>query len=253
MAGISIEYYVRLEQGRETNPSPPVLRALSQALLLDREARIHLYALANQMAERAPCPRPSAPQVREGVLRILEAVRPYPAYVLNRAQDVLAANPEALALLAGLEDWPPERRNTVRYSFTHPAAPRLFADWESVTASHVAHLRAQHATEPRRSGPFRARRRADRGQPALRRAVGALRRRQLPRHPQDAPPPRGRHRHGHVGGALPRRRGPAPHGLPGAPGHPRPRRAGPAVGGHVDPVAVSACRFASRSRSARSG
>ena len=148
LAGISIEYYVRLEQGRETNPSPAVLRALAQALLLDREARVHLYALANHMAERAPCPRPSVPQVREGILRIMEAVRPYPAFVLNRANDILATNPEALALLPGLEDWPPERRNTVRYAFTHPAARKVFADWDWVTAGHVAHLRAQHATDP---------------------------------------------------------------------------------------------------------
>lgn len=148
LAGISIEYYVRLEQGRETNPSVPVLRTLSHALLLDGEARSHLYALANRMADRTPCPHPAASQVREGVLRIMEAVRPYPALVVNRANDILAANPEALALLVGLEEWPPEKRNVVRYAFTHPAARDLFADWEYVTAGHVAHLRVQQAEDP---------------------------------------------------------------------------------------------------------
>lgn len=148
LAGISIEYYVRLEQGRETNPSAAVLRTLSQALLLDRAARRHLYALANQLADRGPCPAPAETRVREGVLRILEAVRPSPACVLNGRNDILAANPEVLALLPGLEDWPPERRNIVRYAFLHPAARDLFVDWEYVTAGHAGHLRTQYATDP---------------------------------------------------------------------------------------------------------
>jgi transcriptional regulator with XRE-family HTH domain len=148
LAGISIEYYIRLEQGKETNPSAPVLRALSSALLLDREARIHLYALANRMADRTPCPRPARRRASPGVLRIMHAVRPFPAFLQTRANDILAANPEALALFTGLADWPAHLRNSTRYTFTHPAARELFADWEAAAASHVANLRAQLAADP---------------------------------------------------------------------------------------------------------
>src|SRR5262245_24125409 len=62
-----------------------------------------------------------------------------PAYVLNHVDDVLAADPEALALLAGPGDWPPDRRNTVRYTFLHPGARALYENWEQAGARHVAH------------------------------------------------------------------------------------------------------------------
>jgi transcriptional regulator with XRE-family HTH domain len=148
LAGISIEYYIRLEQGKETNPSAPVLRALSSALMLDREARAHLYALANRMADRTPSPRPARRRASAGVLRIMHAVRPFPAFALTRANDILAANPEALALFTGLADWPVHLRNSTRYTFTHPAARELFADWHAAASSHVANLRAQLVADP---------------------------------------------------------------------------------------------------------
>ena len=78
----------------------------------------HLYALANHAAGRTARPVSRVSRVvRPGVRQLLETVRPCPAYVLTRTSDLLAANPEALALLDGLTDWPPERRNTIRYTF----------------------------------------------------------------------------------------------------------------------------------------
>ena len=68
--------------------------------------------------------------VRTGIRQLLETVRPCPAYVLTRTSDLLAANPEALTLFAGLADWPPERRNTIRYMFFHPVARELFVNWD---------------------------------------------------------------------------------------------------------------------------
>ena len=73
---------------------------------------------------------------------------PCPAYVLTRTSDILAVNPEALALIAGLQDWPARRRNTIRYTYLHPAARDLFPDWEASAAATTAHLRALEGGHP---------------------------------------------------------------------------------------------------------
>ena len=99
LAGLSIDYYIRLEQGKEANPSGPILDGLARALRLNEEENTHLYALANHAAGRtARGSLPASRVVRPGVRQLLEAVRPCPAYVLTRTSDLLAANPEALVL-----------------------------------------------------------------------------------------------------------------------------------------------------------
>jgi transcriptional regulator with XRE-family HTH domain len=149
LAGLSIDYYIRLEQGKESNPSGPILDGLARALRLNEEEHAHLYALANHAAGRTARSSPQASRVvRPGVRRLLQTVRPCPAYVLTRTSDLLAANPEALTLFAGLADWPPERRNTIRYTFFHPAATELFADWDHVAETTAAHLRSLAAGTP---------------------------------------------------------------------------------------------------------
>lgn len=149
LAGLSIDYYIRLEQGKETNPSGPVLDGLARALQLNAEENAHLYALANRAAGRtARVPSPASRLVRPGVRQLLETVRPCPAYVLTRGSDLLAANPEAFALFPGLADWPPERRNTIRYTFFHPAARELFAAWDRAAETTAAHLRSLAADTP---------------------------------------------------------------------------------------------------------
>jgi transcriptional regulator with XRE-family HTH domain len=160
LAGVSIDYYIRLEQGRETNPSPAVLGALGRALLLDDEERTHLLELARHAARpgqaadlpAGPQPGTGADAVRPGIRQLLETVRPCPAYVLNQISDVLMVNPEALALFHGLADWPPPRRNTARYTFLHPAARDLFADWPHSAATTAANLRAVAAGSPEAPG-----------------------------------------------------------------------------------------------------
>lgn len=149
LAGLSIDYYIRLEQGKETNPSGPILDGLAAALRLNEEENAHLYALANHAAGRMARGSQSASRVvRPGVRQLLETVRPCPAYVLTRTSDLLAANPEALALFPGLADWPPERRNTIRYTFFHPAARELFAAWDRSAETIAAHLRSLAADTP---------------------------------------------------------------------------------------------------------
>jgi transcriptional regulator with XRE-family HTH domain len=149
LAGLSIDYYIRLEQGKETNPSGPILDGLARALHLNEEENAHLYALANHAAGRTARGSPPVSRVvRPGVRQLLETVRPCPAYVLTRTSDLLAANPEALALFPGLTDWPPERRNTIRYTFFHPTAKELFANWDHAAETTAAHLRSLAADMP---------------------------------------------------------------------------------------------------------
>ncbi|MEV4443003.1 helix-turn-helix transcriptional regulator [Streptomyces sp. NPDC049577] len=149
LAGVSVDYYTRIEQGRETAPSDAVLDALARALRLTDDEHAHLLALADRAAGRSPRRRPAAPRpVGPGLRLLLESVRPGPAYVLNETNDVLAANPEGLALMPGLDDWPPGRRNTIRYTFLHPAARTVFADWQRVARNCVAHLRTVEPSAP---------------------------------------------------------------------------------------------------------
>lgn len=68
--------------------------------------------------------------------------------MLSPTSDILAVNPETLLLFAGITDWPAARRNTIRYVFSHPTAPTLFADWDAAATSAVANLRAALADDP---------------------------------------------------------------------------------------------------------
>jgi transcriptional regulator with XRE-family HTH domain len=147
LAGVSVDYYIRIEQGRETAPSDSVLDALARVLRLTDDEHAHLLALADRLAGRTPRRRPADPQpARPGLRLLLGSVRPSPAYVLNEVNDVLAANPEGLALLPGLGDWPPGHRNMIRYTFLHPAARTVFADWNRVARNSVAHLHTAELT-----------------------------------------------------------------------------------------------------------
>ena len=94
LAGVSIDYLVRLEQGRDTKPSPSVIAALADALRLDDEQRRQLYTLAmiSQSAELCPAPRPLARAVAPTVTALLERLGPTPAFVVGPANDVLAWN-----------------------------------------------------------------------------------------------------------------------------------------------------------------
>ncbi|QFZ18174.1 helix-turn-helix transcriptional regulator [Saccharothrix syringae] len=136
LAGVSVDYYTRLEQGRDTNPGDAVLDALATALRLDDDERAHLHGLV-----RRPRTAPAPDRARPGLRSLLAAVRPLPGYVLDAVSNVLALNPEGAWLLPGLDEAPPERQNLVRYVFTHPAARQVFAAWEGMARDCVAHLR----------------------------------------------------------------------------------------------------------------
>lgn len=149
LAGVSVDYYTRLERGRETRPSPAVVAALGEVLQLSPDALRRLHELVALAAGQAPAPSPGpARAVRESVRTLLETLRPSPAYVVSRANDLLAANRPGLRLLPGITDWPPERRNLTRYMFLHPMGRGLYRDWEAMAAHSAAHLRAIAGADP---------------------------------------------------------------------------------------------------------
>ncbi|NUP17415.1 MAG: helix-turn-helix domain-containing protein, partial [Streptomyces sp.] len=149
LAGVSIDYYARLERGRETRPSPEVVDALARALHLGDDEHQHLRELAARAARYAPEPPPAPPRtVRPHIKLLLETMRPNPAYVVSRSLDLLAWNPGGLALYAGIDGWPVKQRNLARYLFLHPAARTVFTDWDNQIRGCVARLRALAGTDP---------------------------------------------------------------------------------------------------------
>jgi len=149
LAGVSIDYYTRLERGRETRPSPAVVDALGRALRLDDEEQEFLRALASQAARRPPVPpKPPTRTVRATARLLLEALRPNPAFIVSRTSDLLAANPGGALLHPGLLEWPARQRNTIAYTFLHPAARDLWPEWEQKARGCVAQLRAIAGSDP---------------------------------------------------------------------------------------------------------
>jgi transcriptional regulator with XRE-family HTH domain len=139
LAGVSVDYYVRLERGRSLHASEAVLDALARALCLNDTERGHLFALARPA--RRPR-RPMPPQrVRSGLYRVLESLTDTPAMVLGRRLDVLASNRMARALFIDFEALPYRERNMARYMFLDEGARELYLDWEPGARSTVAALR----------------------------------------------------------------------------------------------------------------
>ena len=136
LAGVSADYYVRLEQGRDQHPSEQVIEALGRALQLDDDGVAHLRRLATPTARRRRAPR-RPERVPAGIVELLASLHETPAYVYGRYMDVLAANPLATALL-------PYYRvgvNLVRASFLDPQIDETH-DRDRATEAAVASLRA---------------------------------------------------------------------------------------------------------------
>jgi len=149
LAGVSVDYYTRLERGRETNPSTAVIDSISRALRLCGDAHERLHDLAELASGRLTEPHPTTEDtVRESVLRVLDALSPLPAYVTSPHSFMLAANPAGRRLLPGLWDWPEEERNVTRYLFLHPVGRTLYVPWEETVSQSVAHLRAVGGKDP---------------------------------------------------------------------------------------------------------
>jgi transcriptional regulator with XRE-family HTH domain len=138
LAGVSADYYVRLEQGRDQHTSAQVLDALARALQLDDDATAHLHSLASPAARRRRRPTPRPERVPAGILQLISTWHETPAYVYGRRMDVLAANPLATALAPYYS--PGE--NLVRAIFLDPRLRARYEDWDRAAAATVAALRA---------------------------------------------------------------------------------------------------------------
>ncbi|NIH80838.1 helix-turn-helix transcriptional regulator [Amycolatopsis viridis] len=137
LAGISVEYYQRLEQGRAGRPSDEVLNALADTLRLDAVEREHLRALARPPQRGARSPESVRPELR----RMLDLIDLVPALVINDRFDVLAVNGPAGRLFG-------EKQNLARELFLDPAARDFYVEWDEVAAATAAQLRLVAGRHP---------------------------------------------------------------------------------------------------------
>ncbi|GGS50818.1 transcriptional regulator [Planobispora rosea] len=149
LAGVSVEYLTRLEQGRDRRPSGEILAALADALDLSADERVHLHRLVKATTGGA-CQNIALPArtVRPTVRALLDRLEPAPATVVNRLGELLArtAGYERLAGPAGLlEASPSGLPNLARFVFTDPRARAVFPDWDRVADERAADLRAAAA------------------------------------------------------------------------------------------------------------
>jgi transcriptional regulator with XRE-family HTH domain len=149
LAGVSVDYYTRLERGNPNGVSESVLAALARALQLGDSERAHLFDLARAAQTTAPTRRrPTKQRIRPGVQRILDAMTGAPAYVRNGRADILAANRLGHALYSEMYVGPTRPANTARFVFLDPRAPNFFIGWERVANDVVATLRSEVGRDP---------------------------------------------------------------------------------------------------------
>jgi transcriptional regulator with XRE-family HTH domain len=149
LAGVSVEYYKRLERGNATGASDIVLESLADALRLDDAERSHLFDLARAASPIAPRQRsrPVQQRVRPVVQQILDSIIA-PATVSNMRCDYLAANQLGRALYAPLFESREQPPNSARFTFLDPAAHEFFLDWEKAAKDLVGALRSVAGRNP---------------------------------------------------------------------------------------------------------
>ncbi|WP_061295990.1 helix-turn-helix transcriptional regulator [Herbidospora cretacea] len=145
LAGMSIDYYIRLEQARGPRPSRQVLNALARALMLTGDERAHLYHLAGETPLAGESP---AGALRQGTQELLATLTDIPAYVLDAGFGILAANPLALHLIPYLR----VGGNEMRGIFSGPLHREVCRHAESFASAAVRELRAARATRPELTG-----------------------------------------------------------------------------------------------------
>lgn len=149
LAGVSVDYYTRLERGNLGGVSESVLSALAGALKLDEAEREHLFDLAKAASPNTPVQRRrrAVGKVRSVIQRIIDGMDA-PVVLRNARVDYLAANPLGRALYAPVFDSHEQPANSARFTFLDPAAQEFYADWERVAKDLVAHLRSEAGRDP---------------------------------------------------------------------------------------------------------
>jgi transcriptional regulator with XRE-family HTH domain len=150
LAGVSIDYYVRMERGNLAGASSAVLDGIANALQLDEAERAHLFDLARATQPSPPRQRRTKTSgVTGGIQQILDAITDAPAWVRNARHDMLAANRMARALYAPLFADPRRPVNNARFIYLDPAARDFFTDWERSADDIAAMLRSEAGRNPR--------------------------------------------------------------------------------------------------------
>ncbi|MFG2945095.1 helix-turn-helix domain-containing protein [Streptomyces adustus] len=153
LAGVSVAYYTRLEQGNGRNVSAEVLDSIARALRLTGAEHAHLTHLAKpKQHKRRPAARQQ--QVRTGLRQLLDSMEGIPAYVSGRRSDILAWNRMAAALFGDWSELPAQERNWARLVFLRPDYRELFVDWDQKATDIVSYLRMDagcHPDDPRLS------------------------------------------------------------------------------------------------------
>jgi transcriptional regulator with XRE-family HTH domain len=151
LAGVSVDYYTRLERGNAHSASDSVLEALASALQLDEAEHAHLFDLAHG-ANTSPATRaprgPAGQRVSPSVQRILDSMTTTPAYVRNERMDILAANRLGRALYSPILTSPAQPANHARFLFLDPGAAQFYIDWERQAQDTVALLRTEAGRNP---------------------------------------------------------------------------------------------------------
>jgi transcriptional regulator with XRE-family HTH domain len=148
LAGISSEYYIRLERGNATGVSQSVIDGIAHALQLDEAERAHLLDLIRAAATTRPPRRPAPRRVRSTVQRVLDSMSGTPAFVLNGRLDILTANELGFALFSPIYADPGRPPSSARFTFLDAHATEFFRDWDKVANDTVALLRAEAGRDP---------------------------------------------------------------------------------------------------------
>ncbi|MFF8744324.1 helix-turn-helix domain-containing protein [Streptomyces californicus] len=148
LAGVSVAYYTRLEQGNGRNVSAEVLDAIARALRLTDAEHAHLTHLARPARHKKKRRPARAQRVRTGLLYLLESMEGVPAYVTGARSDILAWNPMAAAVFGDWGALQPGERNWARLVFLSPAYRDLFVNWDSKASDMVSYLRLYAGCHP---------------------------------------------------------------------------------------------------------
>lgn len=154
LAGMSVEYYAKLERGALAGASAGVLAAIARALQLDDAERAHLFDLARAAHGSSALERPTGRPSRHAGPRpslqwVLDAITGGPAFVRNGRMDIVAANPLARAFYSDVYADPQHRANLARFTFLDPAAERFYPDWDLAADICVAIVRTEAGRDPR--------------------------------------------------------------------------------------------------------
>ena len=148
LAGVSVDYYVRLERGNLAGASESVLDAVATTLKLDDAEREYLFDLARAAGPSRRAPRRPAAVVRPAVMQVLDAISDAPAWVRNGRHDIIAANLLARALYSPVFDDPRRPVNTTRFAYLNPAAHDFWRDYDQITHDAASMLRMEAGRNP---------------------------------------------------------------------------------------------------------